>query len=355
MAEDHENPTGLNDYDRVIASLIQHEVDFRIIGGIAVIYHGHVRDTEDMHLFVRPTPENAKRIVAALEEAGLGCHELTVYYSHMRAAYAWDHGPRGRLGLLPVLLIAWSLATSVSGKELAPVLPIPAEPGENSIIAVRVAEETSESLSLDIDYEYTGNRGRAFIGARTKLEWKYTNHWAYKPDRLSMGPNTARVRIGLSATAPYRHESDVVEINMYTGGRRGNFLMRQYRYRKVWTRMTPSATPDGTPDNPAPANTKTNLETLRAMLSEFKLARGRSPESLSELVGERNYKEVIPRLELPDHRPNRNFKLYPFYENSPDKPSGLLDSGGWGYDPESGHIFIDCLHMPRTGEHYYAW
>lgn len=77
MAEEPENPTGLNDYDRVIAALIKHQVDFMIIGGIAVIYHGHVRDTKDMDLFVRPTPENADRTVAALEEAGLGCPELT--------------------------------------------------------------------------------------------------------------------------------------------------------------------------------------------------------------------------------------------------------------------------------------
>lgn len=77
MAGNPENPTGLNDYDRVIAALIKHDVDFMIIGGIAVIYHGHVRDTKDMDLFVRPTSENARRTVAALEEAGLGCSELT--------------------------------------------------------------------------------------------------------------------------------------------------------------------------------------------------------------------------------------------------------------------------------------
>lgn len=77
MSENPENPTGLNDYDRVIASLIKHQVDFMIIGGIAVVYHGHVRDTKDMDIFIRPIPENAKRTVAALEEAGLGCPELT--------------------------------------------------------------------------------------------------------------------------------------------------------------------------------------------------------------------------------------------------------------------------------------
>lgn len=65
-----------DDFDRVVAALNRHEVDFMIIGGWAVVYHGHVRLTEDLDLYIRPTEENAKRAVAALEEIGASCPEL---------------------------------------------------------------------------------------------------------------------------------------------------------------------------------------------------------------------------------------------------------------------------------------
>ena len=66
----------MDDFDRIIASLNKHHVDFMLIGGIAVIYHGHVRDTKDLDIFIRRTPENAKKTVAALEEVGFECPEL---------------------------------------------------------------------------------------------------------------------------------------------------------------------------------------------------------------------------------------------------------------------------------------
>lgn len=63
--------------DRVVASLNRHQVEFLVIGGYAVVFHGHVRNTQDLDLFVRPTEENARRTVAALEEAGFGSPDLT--------------------------------------------------------------------------------------------------------------------------------------------------------------------------------------------------------------------------------------------------------------------------------------
>jgi len=67
----------LDDFDRIVASLNKHRVDFLIIGGYAVFYHGFVRATEDLDIYVRPTEENAKRTVAALEAVGFGCPELS--------------------------------------------------------------------------------------------------------------------------------------------------------------------------------------------------------------------------------------------------------------------------------------
>ncbi len=67
----------LDDFDRIVASLNKNGVDFMIIGGYAVIFHGHVRATKDLDIMIRRTPENARRAVAALDEAGCACPELT--------------------------------------------------------------------------------------------------------------------------------------------------------------------------------------------------------------------------------------------------------------------------------------
>lgn len=77
MSPDRRKDADLDDFDRIVASFNKHQVEFMIIGGWAVVYHGHVRETEDLDIFIRRTEENAKKAVAALEDIGGGCPELT--------------------------------------------------------------------------------------------------------------------------------------------------------------------------------------------------------------------------------------------------------------------------------------
>lgn len=51
---------------RVMESLERERVDYVVIGGVAVNLHGLIRATEDLDIFVRPTPENVARLRAAL-------------------------------------------------------------------------------------------------------------------------------------------------------------------------------------------------------------------------------------------------------------------------------------------------
>jgi predicted nucleotidyltransferase len=51
-------------------------VEFLVVGGHAVAYHGYPRLTEDLDLFVRPDVANGARVVEALEEFGFGSLEL---------------------------------------------------------------------------------------------------------------------------------------------------------------------------------------------------------------------------------------------------------------------------------------
>ncbi len=77
MGADAEEESGLHIYDEVVAALIAHQVEFMVIGGFAVIYHGHVRATQDLDVFIRGSEENAKRTVAAVKDVSRGELDLS--------------------------------------------------------------------------------------------------------------------------------------------------------------------------------------------------------------------------------------------------------------------------------------
>jgi hypothetical protein len=56
----------LEDALRVISSMNAAGVDYVVVGGIAMNFHGVVRATEDLDIFIRPDPENVERLRQAL-------------------------------------------------------------------------------------------------------------------------------------------------------------------------------------------------------------------------------------------------------------------------------------------------
>lgn len=54
------------DAERILRTLAEHQVDYVLIGGLAVQTHGHVRTTNDADLIPAPDPANLKRLAAAL-------------------------------------------------------------------------------------------------------------------------------------------------------------------------------------------------------------------------------------------------------------------------------------------------
>ncbi len=58
------------DAERILRALAEHEVDYVLIGGLAVQTHGHVRTTNDADLIPAPDPANLKRLAAALRSLG---------------------------------------------------------------------------------------------------------------------------------------------------------------------------------------------------------------------------------------------------------------------------------------------
>ena len=63
------NPLPLSrDVLEFLGLLAAHEVRYLLIGGVAVIYHGHARLTGDVDFLFDPSPENARRLWSALVE-----------------------------------------------------------------------------------------------------------------------------------------------------------------------------------------------------------------------------------------------------------------------------------------------
>lgn len=66
------------DFRDVLVCLSDAEAEFMVIGGYAVAHHGHVRATKDIDVFIRPTHENAARVMRALEAFGAPLSALDI-------------------------------------------------------------------------------------------------------------------------------------------------------------------------------------------------------------------------------------------------------------------------------------
>jgi hypothetical protein len=60
------------DWKEFLESLNSRGVEYLIVGAHALALHGVPRYSRDIDIFVRPSAENAKRILAALNNFGFG-------------------------------------------------------------------------------------------------------------------------------------------------------------------------------------------------------------------------------------------------------------------------------------------
>ena len=60
------------DFKEFIELLNNHKVEYLLVGGYALGIHGYPRYTGDMDIWVKPTPENAARVLGVLDEFGFG-------------------------------------------------------------------------------------------------------------------------------------------------------------------------------------------------------------------------------------------------------------------------------------------
>ena len=71
-----EGPAQPVDLRELLASLQRHEVDYTVIGGVAVQVHGHRRTTMDLDVVPAPDAANLERLARALAELGAHPRDL---------------------------------------------------------------------------------------------------------------------------------------------------------------------------------------------------------------------------------------------------------------------------------------
>jgi hypothetical protein len=65
------------DFSEFCERLLEHRVEFVIVGAHALAFHGTPRFTGDLDIYVRPTPDNGRRVVDAIVAFGLPSDQLT--------------------------------------------------------------------------------------------------------------------------------------------------------------------------------------------------------------------------------------------------------------------------------------
>jgi len=96
-----------NDYKEFLRLLRAHGVEYLLIGGWAVGYHGYPRATYDLDVWIAIAPANAERVVKALADFGFDVPELSTDLFLKDDSIV-------RMGVEPVRI---ELMTSISGVE----------------------------------------------------------------------------------------------------------------------------------------------------------------------------------------------------------------------------------------------
>jgi hypothetical protein len=95
------------DFTDLLIELVQSNAEFLLVGGWAVILYGHVRATDDMDIFVRPSAKNSERVFAALEAFGAPLRAHAVAPGHFA-----KEGDAYRFGIAPLKI---EVLTKISG------------------------------------------------------------------------------------------------------------------------------------------------------------------------------------------------------------------------------------------------
>jgi hypothetical protein len=64
-------------HQQFVFAMLNEEVDFLLVGGYAVVYHGYVRYTGDMDVWLSPTNDNKEKFVRAMAHINIHPDDLS--------------------------------------------------------------------------------------------------------------------------------------------------------------------------------------------------------------------------------------------------------------------------------------
>jgi hypothetical protein len=102
-----------NDFKEFLKLLHDHNVEYLLIGGYAVAYHGYPRATGDLDIWLNNSPQNAEKAVAALRDFGFDLPEVSPDLLSQEDRIF-------RMGLPPIRIELW---TSISGVQFDKCYP----------------------------------------------------------------------------------------------------------------------------------------------------------------------------------------------------------------------------------------
>jgi hypothetical protein len=140
-----------SDFKDLLSTFNAHGVEFLVVGAFALAAHGRIRATGDIDLWVRPSAENAMRVLKALTAFGAPLQDLTVAdLSHPGLVF--------QIGVAPVRI---DILTGIDGVEFSDAW--------SSRLETRVADQPVGVLSVEHMIRNKRAAGRAQDLA--DLEW----------------------------------------------------------------------------------------------------------------------------------------------------------------------------------------
>jgi len=120
------------DFKELLACLNAHGVDYMVVGGYALAFHGAPRFTGDLDVWVRSDVENARRVLAALADFGFGSLDLKEA----------DFTAADRVIQLGVPPVRVDIVTSISGVTWNQAAPrrVPGQYGEAKVFYISRAD-----------------------------------------------------------------------------------------------------------------------------------------------------------------------------------------------------------------------
>ena len=67
-----------SDFKDLLRLLHEEQVDYLVAGGYAVIYHSQPRYTKDLDVWIKPSPENARKLMQVFANFGIPLMGLTI-------------------------------------------------------------------------------------------------------------------------------------------------------------------------------------------------------------------------------------------------------------------------------------